>query len=273
MFDQPAVSVLMTVYNSEKYIARAIESILNQTFTDFEFIIIDDQSSDKTREIIEFYRQKDKRLVFFKNENNLGIIPNRNKLISLAKGKYIAWQDADDISLNYRIEKLFKFLEANLAVGICGGWLKFFNDSQNTLGVRKYKTDDSFLRKTIFRYSPVAQPAAMIRKEALTKAGSYDENLLVAEDLDMSFRIGENYKFANLPEVLVKYRQQNKSITFKKLKELEKNTLKIRLKFARNKNYQFCLSDLFYNLFQFLTLYLFPANLRVGFFNLIRNSK
>ncbi len=272
MTERPAISVLTTAYNAEGYLAQAIKSILNQTFRNFEFIIIDDASTDKTWLIIQEFQKQDHRIVALRNETNLGIASNRNALLKNAKGKYMAWQDADDISLPNRLEKQYQLMENNPALGICGGWLQFFSDQQN-LSIRKYDADDKTLRKKIFRYSPVAQPAAMIRKEALDQAGNYDSKLKVAEDLDMAFRLGQNYKFANIQEITIKYRLQPSSITYQRLRLLEKNTLKIRLKFAKTGLYRFSLVDLVYNLIQFLTLYLLPAKWRVAFFNLIRNSK
>ncbi|MBA4321165.1 MAG: glycosyl transferase, partial [Flavobacterium sp.] len=228
--NEPKISVLMPAYNAEKYIAEAIESILNQTFKDFEFIIVDDCSTDKTWEIIQEYTKKDERIVALKNEKNLGIAGNRNKLIGMAKGKYIVWQDADDISFPERLNHQHCFMEENREVGICGGWLEFFDDSGKT-SVRKYKTDDANIRKTIFRFSPVAQPGAIIRKKVIDEVGQYDLNYPPAEDLDMSFRIGKEYKFANLQEAVIKYRENKAGATFSKLKFIELKTISIRLRY------------------------------------------
>lgn len=270
---KPEISVLMTAYNAQSYIALSISGILNQTFNDFEFIIIDDNSTDKTWQIISEFQKKDSRIKIFKNETNQGITKNRNKLISLAVGKYIVWQDADDISFSTRLEKQYDFMQSHPEVGLCGSWLKFFNDNKGVISIRKYAATDNLLRKNIFKYSPVAQPAAIIRREVFKQVGKYNEKFSVAEDLEMSFRIGKKYKFANIQEVLVRYREQSKSITFKKLKELELNTLKIRLSFKKDSDYKFKFSDALYNLFQFLSIYIIPANLKVRIFNLIRNSR
>ena len=272
MTKSPAVSVLMTAYNVQKYIGLAIESILSQTFSDFEFIILDDASTDRTWQIIQDYSKNDSRITALKNETNLGISASRNRLVSIAKGKYIVWQDADDISLLPRLEKQYQFMEANPQVGICGGWLHFFNQDRN-ISIRKYRSQDADLRRRIFRYSPVAQPAAIIRKDALEKTGRYDESLAVAEDLDMSFRLGRDCQFANLPEIIVKYREHSGSTTYKKIKELEKNTFKIRRRFLADKHYHFSSIDFFYNLVQFSTMYLLPPRIRVAFFNFIRNVR
>ena len=271
MENNPKISVLMPVYNTEKYIAEAIESILNQTFRDFEFIIIDDCSTDKTWEIIEKYDKIDNRIVVLKNEKNLKIPANRNKLVSMAKGKYIIWQDADDISMPYRIEKQYNFMEENPEVGICGGWLQFFNENGNQ-SIRKYASDDKSLRKTIFRYSPVAQPVAIIRKKIIYEVGKYNTDYQVAQDLDMSFRIGMKYKFANIPEILLNYCEHNKSVTFSKLKTQELNTIEIRKKYSKGYGYKITIFDKVYNLIQYLSIYVIPPKIKIWLFNKLRNS-
>ena len=269
---QPLVSVLTTARNAQDYIGQAIESILSQSFKNFEFLIIDDASSDRTWEIILTYQKKDERIKAFKNNNQEGISKNRNKLVLMASGKYIAWQDADDISLPARIEKQVEFMDANPLVGICGGWLDFFNGKKSN-GIRKYPASDEILRKNIFRFSPVAQPASIIKKKALLESGKYNEDLVVAEDLDMSFCIGQRYKFANIQEVILRYRQSDSSITKRKLRQLELNTLKIRFNFFKDKNYHFSLVDFGCNIGQFLTLYLMPVKFRICLFNFFRNNK
>ena len=118
---KPLVSVLMPAYNAEKYIAEAIESILNQTYENFELIIADDASTDKTWSIICNYNNNDKRIVAVRNNKNLYIAGNRNKLVSLARGKYIAWQDADDISYRKRLERQVNLWKKTRMLGFVGG--------------------------------------------------------------------------------------------------------------------------------------------------------
>jgi glycosyltransferase involved in cell wall biosynthesis len=271
METNPKVSVLMPAYNAEKYIGEAIESILAQTFKDFELIIIDDCSMDKTWEIIQEYAKKDARIIPFKNESNLGIAGNRNKLIGLSKGKYIAWQDADDISMPNRLKHQYEFMETNKEVGICGGWLEFFNDKDQS-GVRKYKEKDEDLRKNIFRFSPVAQGGALLRKSVLDEVGYYDLNYPLAEDLDMSFRIGKKYKFSNLQELVLKYRENVSGATFTKLKMMELKTISIRLKYADDIFYTMTTGDHFYSILQYVSVFILPTKFKIFLFNLFRNS-
>jgi glycosyltransferase involved in cell wall biosynthesis len=270
--NNPKVSVLMPAYNAEKYIREAIESILHQSFRDFEFIIIDDCSTDKTWEIIQEYSKSDQRIIILQNEKNLGIAGNRNKLKKLAIGEYVAWQDADDISVNTRIEKQVAYMDDNLELGICGGFLQFFN-SKGNLHIRKYKESDGDIRKNIFRFSPVAQPGAIIRKSVLDEMGDYDLNYPPAEDLDMSFRIGRKYKFANLQEVVIKYRENDNSATFTKLKTIELKTISIRLRYADDKFYKMKFSDHFYSILQYISIFIIPAKFKIFLFGCLRNNK
>jgi len=139
--------------------------------------------------------------------------------------------------------------------------------------VRKYPAEDIDLRRCIFRYSPIAQPAAMVRMEALTKAGEYNLKYPPAEDIDMTFRIGEHYKLANLPEIVVRYRESNTSATFTRLKKMELSTLEIRYKHARSLAYRVTLGDKVYNILHFISIWIVPSRLKIRLFNWWRNSK
>jgi len=268
--ENPLVSVVMPAFNAEKYIPEAIESILNQTFKDFEFIIIDDGSSDRTWEIIQEFAKKDERIVPVKNEVNINVSQTRNKGINLAKGKYIVWADSDDISLPQRIEKQIDFMESNKEVGLCGSFMEFFGSSEKK-SIREYSDKDEVLRKLIFRQNPVAQPACIMRTVVLKKSGSYP-NLSLSEDLYVFFRMGEICKFSNIQEVLVRYRVHPGSLTSSKLKNMELNTIKIRKSFSKSKHYSFDVIDLIYNLIQLVSIYVLPPKLKIKLFSLIRNS-
>jgi len=266
------ISVVMPAFNAEQYIAESIQSILDQSFDNFELIIIDDASTDRTFEILCEYAKKDSRIRVFSNEKNLGIAGNRNLGVSLAVGKYLAWQDADDVSLPYRLEEQYQFLETHLDVGIVGGYLElFFGDSIQ--GVRRYAEGDLALRKSIFKYSPVAQPAAMIRKDVLDRAGIYDLSYPPAEDLDMTFRIGMISKLANIPRILIRYRVSETSATGKSLKTMELNTLRIRRKYLFKAHYQASAIDIAYNLAHFFSVYLIPGKWKIKVFSLLRDNR
>lgn len=266
--NEPLVSILIPVYNSEKFIRETLDSVLSQTYKNFEVIIVDDACTDNTPKILIEFAELDTRINLFRNDTNLYIAKARNKAISLSKGKYIVWQDSDDISLPTRVEKLVKFMEEHPDVGICGSYLQSFMGEKD-LDVRTYATDDESLRKTIFKYSPVAQPTAIVRKSCLDEVGVFDESIPTAEDLDLSFRIGVKYKFANIPEVLIRYREHPNSATHLKLKAQIRNTLRIRLKYSKGYGYKMSLSDyIAYAVTSFTSI--LPARLTINLFKFFR---
>ncbi len=236
----PLVSVIIPAYNCENFILESVNSILNQTYKNLEIIILDDSSTDSTYKILTTI--VDNRIKLIRNEKNLYIAENRNKGLKLATGKYIVWQDADDISKPNRIAKLVNFMQSHMEVGICGSYLQSF-DENGLKDVRKYETTDTLLRKSIFKYSPVAQPTAIIRKSILDKVGYFNPSFPPAEDLDMSFRIGNISQFANIPEVLLLYREHQSSNTSTRMKKQLEATLEIRKSNKHNSNYHFDISD------------------------------
>ncbi|MDO5012825.1 MAG: glycosyltransferase family 2 protein, partial [Pseudomonadota bacterium] len=159
----PRVSVLMPAYNSEKYVAQAIESILNQTFTDFEFIIINDGSTDDTPKIVREYAARDPRIKFIDNAQNQGLIAVLNQGLDLCTGEYIARMDSDDISHPERFQLQVEYLDANPNVGVIGAWARLFGARD---GVYKYKPVVRLLDALIYGAN-VAHPAAMIRTSVL----------------------------------------------------------------------------------------------------------
>ncbi|HDQ15508.1 MAG TPA: glycosyltransferase [Bacteroidetes bacterium] len=270
MSQHALITIITIVLNGEKFLKNAIDSILAQSYQSFEYIIWDDGSTDHTWQIIQDYAQKDNRIKPFRNTNNQGIPKTRNLAIQKSNGKYIVWQDADDISVPERLQIQIDFMEKNPEVGICGGWLHFFDES-GYKSIRKYKPDDKSLRKKIFRYSPVAQPAAIIRSNILAQTGLFNERFQLAEDLDLSFRIGRQALFANIQDVLVNYRESASSITKNYLRLAELNTLKVRYHY-RNKGYKPTLIDWLYNLLQLTSVYLIPPGVKINIFNKLRNS-
>jgi glycosyltransferase involved in cell wall biosynthesis len=192
----------MPVYHGSKFLDEAIESILNQTFTDFEFLIIDDESKDNSLDIIRSYDDERVRLV--ENKKNLGQASSLNKGIKLACGKYIARMDQDDISIPFRLQKQVEFMENNLQVGVCGTWLEYIGHKD---GVLCLETEDDLIKIKLLTNQNLAHPTVMIRKSILDDYNlMYDGNYSPAEDYDLWDRMFEYCDFANLPEPLVKYR-------------------------------------------------------------------
>jgi len=208
--NNPLVSVVLSVYNGEKYLDEAIESILNQSYENFEFIIIDDGSSDKSLEIIHSY--KDKRIIVISRENR-GLVSSLNEGIEVAKGVYIARMDADDISLATRLEEQVIFMEKNLDVGICGtGIIGFGEDIKEKPWL--LSSADKTIKTELLFSSCFAHPTVMIRRELIVKNKLfYNEEFLHAEDFELWTRMVGYAKFANVKRALLKYRIINDSIT------------------------------------------------------------
>lgn len=211
----PLVSVLMPVFNAEEFLKEAIESILTQTYTNIEFLIFNDGSTDKSAEIITSFQ--DERIRFFNSENNKGYVTHLNRGLTFAKGKYIARMDADDISLPDRLEKQVRFLESNSDIGICGGRTEVIDEFGNHLSFSCHYLFDKELRILLFKDSCFSHPAVMLRREVLEINGcEYDIDLVPAEDYGLWYSISLKTKLANLPDVLLKYRKHNTQITKRK---------------------------------------------------------
>ncbi|MCX6715656.1 MAG: glycosyltransferase family 2 protein [Candidatus Taylorbacteria bacterium] len=265
-----SVSVLMPAYNAEKYIGEAIESILNQTFRDFEFIIIDDCSTDKTWEIIQEYAKKDSRIVASRNDKNLKISAALNKGIDIAHGKYIARMDADDWSYPDRLQKQFDFMQANPDIGVSGGTMEVCDEKLVMKGYRKYKLTDLEIRKKIFRYSPFCHAAVMYRYSIDER---YNSSLDYAEDYDLYFRIGKKFSFGNLDEILIKVRRIEAGISISQVRIQEKRTIYIRLKAIMEYGYKINKLDFIYLIMQYVSIYIIPSNIKIWLFSYIRDLK
>lgn len=231
----PKVSVIMPVYNAEKFIRETIESILGQSFTDFEFLIIDDGSTDKSYEIVNSYT--DVRIKIFKNRKNLGYVATLNKLIDLSSGEYIARQDNDDISHPRRLERQVIFLDNHLDVGVCGTNLKMFGKESKSI---KMPISDEEVRICMIVNNPICHPTVMLRRSLFSNmvVNKYNESLCPAEDYYLWFEISKYTKLANLPESLLRYRwhgentsQLKKNVQIEKANETRKSILEYYLHF------------------------------------------
>lgn len=203
------VSVLMPVFNAEKYLALSIESILNQTYADFLFYIINDGSSDNSENIIRSY--KDERIVYLKNETNKGLIYTLNKGLELSSGKYIIRMDADDISLPERIHKQVEFMDLNPQIWVSGTQIQYFGNENHQSDFPL--THDLINARMLFGSSMV-HPSVIIRSDKLRENNLfYDEKFKHIEDYELWIRIARIGKLANLNDVLLKYRMDGQNIT------------------------------------------------------------
>jgi len=213
----PKISVVMSVYNGEKHIRKAIQSILRQTYQDFEFIIVNDCSTDKTVEIIKSFN--DNRIIIIENPGNIGLTKSLNKGVKEAKGEYIARMDADDISLPHRFETQIKFLEENKDHGLVGSSYYKMDDSGKTVFWVKVLTEDSELRQGLKRQNWFGHGSVLIKKSAFIECNGYDEDFKYAQDYDLWVRISERFKVANIEEPLYRWRLSTDGVTVSKQKE------------------------------------------------------
>lgn len=206
------VSVLMTVFNGEKFLKQSIDSVLNQTFKDFEFIIVDDASQDRTWQILEDFAARDKRIVLVRNDTNLGVSNSSNVGLEIARGEYVARLDSDDIALPHRLETQVSYLETHPEVGMVGSQMKVVNaEGQEKEDYIVPRLHGEILW-TLFFGNPMAHPTIMFRKSIVDDVGGYGDSLRASLDKDLYVRMINKTRFANLDQALVKYRRHERSI-------------------------------------------------------------
>jgi glycosyltransferase involved in cell wall biosynthesis len=230
--NDPLVSVVMPVYNSDEYLAEAIESILSQTFRDFEFIIICDEPSQKARDIIDNYQKNDNRIIVFYQKKE-GLVAALNKGCSTAKGKYIARMDADDICYPKRFEFQVRFLEEHENIGVLGTWREFI-DQKNSITGHDCSTGNSNILKWHILFGSgfsqshgIAHPTVMMRRQLIKKVNGYSTKYSHNEDFDLWIRLINWTDFSNIPEILLKYRFNKNRVSLKFEEDQEQNSLKI----------------------------------------------
>lgn len=214
----PLVSVVMPVFNGEKYVFHAVESILHQTFKDLEYIIVDDGSTDGTSEILSSI--KDKRVKIITFQSNRGIVDALNEGISYASGKYIARQDADDISLPRRLEKQIRCIESDSGLVLVATGIKIIAD-EITDALRSieafycsYGTKQEVRQQFRSLNSPIAHPTVLFRKSAFVEAGGYRKEFEFCEDTDLWYRMLEHGEMSKICEPLVYYRRHADAICY-----------------------------------------------------------
>lgn len=266
----PKISVLMPVYNGKKYLEIAILSILNQSFKDFEFIIVDDCSKDSSFKIIQKYAKKDKRIVALQNKVNLRATKTLNVGLAMARGKYVARMDADDWSYPDRFEKQFRFMEKHSEVGVSGGTIEICDHELKIKNIREYPLTDAMARKKIFRYSPFAHPVTIWRRDYLNQVGGYNDDIPLSQDYELYFRIGRICKFANMSDTLLKLRTHDDSSSIIRGRYQEQFALYTRIKAYLELGYNMSDFDKVYTFLQIASMLVIPPKLKFWLFNLVR---
>lgn len=248
----PLVSVVMANYNNARFLPEAIESVLAQTYRNFEFFIVDDGSTDNSSEVIKTYLEKDSRIHYIQNERNLGQSETRNKAIRLAQGEYVAIVDSDDICLPNRLEVQINFLRKNLGIDVLGSsYCLFFNNREDECET-KVSADVHDLQDGT---PPVHNPTCMIKRKTFIDHAYYDSGYDNAEDYELWLRwFSEGVRFENMSEVLYKKRTHSGSVSISKIKRQIYLMLKINLKAVFRYRVRFTTQGYIHILEQFLYL-------------------
>jgi glycosyltransferase involved in cell wall biosynthesis len=215
----PAVSVVMSVFNGEQYLAEAVESILGQSFDDFEFIVINDGSTDHSAAILESYMNKDTRLRVY-HQDNKGIVEALNLGCAIARGKYIARTDADDIAIGDRLMRQVDYMNKNPEIGVLGGAVEIIDPTGRALETHVNPMDDKDIKSALLRGDcPFWHPSVLMRTNVFVETGGYRKIVNGAEDYDLWLRIGERHQLANLEAVVLKYRLHPGQVTVLKTRK------------------------------------------------------
>ncbi len=213
MIKFPEITVLMSVYNAADDLKDSVESILNQTYSNFEFIIINDGSTDGSQEILEYYAKKDSRIILI-NQDNAGLTKALNNGIKVSRGRYIARQDCDDISYSKRLEKQINLMDADPSIVLCGGNCDdlYEDGSMDEWGFYDSKT----LQRITFLKTPFAHSTIMMRSDICQSLGGYDERFKTSQDMDMWMRFAKKGNLAMIAEPIIQRKIMADSISTKR---------------------------------------------------------
>jgi glycosyltransferase involved in cell wall biosynthesis len=213
--DYPKISVVMAAYNAEKYLRQAMDSILGQTFTNFEFVIVEDGSTDETSQILACYQ--DPRILIIKNEHNMGLTKSLNRGINASHGELIARQDADDISLPERLSVQSAFLDLHPQVGLVGSGCNWIDGQGNVIREWIPISGVNQIQRTLLSSVPFLHGTFMFRRSCLVdNCVGYDDEIPVAQDCDLLMRISEFWDLDNIQEILYLYRTHSDAISAKR---------------------------------------------------------
>ncbi|KUR76297.1 glycosyltransferase [Novosphingobium sp. FSW06-99] len=233
----PGISVAMSIYDGERFLAAAIESVLGQTFADFEFLILDDGSRDASRAIAAHYAARDHRIRLIARENR-GLVASLNELLALARAPLVARMDADDVCLPDRFARQVAVLAARPEIGVLGTWTEDIdeNDTPYPLDALDHPVDHAQFIAAIDAGAPLlCHPAVMFRRDLVLSVGGYHPAFRHCEDLDLWLRLASVTQIANLPERLLQYRHYSQQVSSRHATEQQVNAAISRLAYAERK--------------------------------------
>lgn len=230
----PRVTVLMPVYNGETYLDEAIRSILTQTLDNFEFLTVNDSSTDESEKIIKKYAAGDRRIRLINNKKEKGIVGALNSGLDEARGDYIARMDADDLSLPHRLAEQVRFMDDHPDVGASGTWMDTIGETETKLWF-PFPADHEHIKIALLFYTPLAHPTVIMRRSFLEQHGlRYKEAFKHAEDYELWERCAHLFRLANIPEVLLLYRLHPASVGKTRSDEQAERTRKVTVRQIRS---------------------------------------
>lgn len=241
--DNVQISVIMPNYNGAEFIADAIESVLNQTFSNFEFIIVDDASTDSSREIIAGYAKIDPRIKVILNQVNQFVNLSCNLALKVAKGKYYARIDSDDVCLPNRLKTQYEFMENNPDIDICGAFCEVIDKEGKLIAIKTFPIDDECIKKSIWQRTPIQHSCLFARMDRMRHVNFYTGKKDPSEDLELMLRTLGLFKFANIPQYLVKYRIHGKNLIFTQQKKIIRRSVQLRKDAIKKYGYNVTMLD------------------------------
>ncbi len=258
---KPLVSVIMPVYNAADYLVESIQSIINQTYKNWELIIVDDASTDNSWSLIKSFKSKyptKVKVIRLKKNLNKGGDVCANLAFQKAKGEFVARMDADDIAHPQRLAKQVKFLLANPDIFMVGSQAWVINGAGDVIGEKKLPLSSQDIYKHYAVFHPMIHPTIMLRKDQVKTKNLYQIKYSANNDLLTFFKLLKDKKFVNLKQKLLYYRVHGKNDSLTNIKEKYFNTLKIRLEAVRNLGYRPSFRAILVNLSQLFTVLLLP---------------
>ncbi len=276
--NKPLISVIMPVHNAERYVKDAIESILAQTYRHFEFIIVDDGSTDLSWRILREYQKKDRRIKLFKNTYNQGVSKTITKGLDKAKGSVIARMDADDISLPDRFKKQIEYLNMHPHTLVIGGQCQVIDNENNIIGDKRFPTDFISIYRFIMTFHPLQEPTLMIARDRLPQHFSfYGKNFTITEEIELIFKLFKYGKVENLSDVVLLYRIHDQNSSLKNVRKTFYHTCIGRLKGIFLYGYTPSIKDILINIMQLIIITLMPQKVSLWFYykmrKIVKNKK
>lgn len=255
----PTISVVMPVFNAGAFLHQSIQSILNQTYQDFEFIIVDDASTDASAEILAFYAKEFPCIQVVTNETNLGVSRSVKKALDIAQGSYIARMDADDISLPSRFEKQLAHFEKHTKTVALGTQCHTIDENGRKIGEKTFPLKHADIYRYIFQFIPLQQPSLMIARSRLPSDFSfYNDSFTTAEEVELIFKLFQYGEVENLPHKLLKYRIHSQNTSFQDIKKTFLNTLLSRIQAIYTYGYRPSLTGITVSVMQALLIFCLP---------------